>query len=51
MTKRPRALTCLHLSVLGEVFTTIMDCESPKEACKKLKEEFEGIDQTKLTQI
>ena len=51
MTKRPRTLACLLSGVLEEIFTTIMDCESPKETLEKLMKEFEGNAQTKLMQI
>lgn len=51
MARKPRALSCLHGAVSEEIFTTIMDCESPKEAWEKIKEEFEGNHQTKLMQI
>ena len=51
LAKKPKALTCIHSAVTEEIFTSIMACESPKEAWDKLKEEFEGNTQTKLMQI
>ena len=37
--------------MIETIFTKIMTCESPKEAWEKLKEEFEGNKQTRLTQV
>lgn len=51
MTKSPKALACIHSAVSEEIFTTIMGCDTPKEAWEKLKVEFEGNHQTKLMQI
>lgn len=51
MAKIAKAFSCLHSAMSEEIFTTIMGCDTPKEAWKKLKEEFEGNDQTKLMQI
>lgn len=49
--KKPKALSCIHSAVSDGIFTSIMTCESPKEAWEMLKEEFEGNDQTKLMQV
>ncbi|XP_074337504.1 uncharacterized protein LOC141674700 [Apium graveolens] len=49
--REAKALSCLHSAVSEEIFTTIMSCDTPKEACTKIKEEFEGNQQTKLMQI
>ena len=43
--------TYIHSAVSNAVFTSIMICESPKEAWDKLKGEFEGNNQTRLMQI
>ncbi|CAH9077240.1 unnamed protein product [Cuscuta epithymum] len=51
MARKPKALSCIHAAVSEEIFTTIMGCECPKEAWEKIKEEFEGNQQTKLMQI
>lgn len=51
MARKPKALSCIHSAVSEEIFTTIMGCESPKEAWEKIKEEFEGNQQTKLMKI
>ncbi|CAH9130550.1 unnamed protein product [Cuscuta epithymum] len=51
MARKPKALSCIHAAVFEEIFTTIMSCECPKEAWEKIKEEFEGNQQTKLMQI
>ena len=49
--REAKALSCLHSAVSEEIFTTIMSCDTPKEAWTKIKEEFEGNQQTKLMQI
>ncbi|XP_020266996.1 uncharacterized protein LOC109842541 [Asparagus officinalis] len=49
--KKPKALSCIHSAMSDGIFTSIMTCESPKEAWEMLKEEFEGNDQTKLMQV
>ncbi|XP_074378642.1 uncharacterized protein LOC141720189 [Apium graveolens] len=49
--REAKALSCLHSAVSEEIFTTIMGCDTPKEAWKKIKEEFEGNQQTKLMKI
>ncbi|XP_074355222.1 uncharacterized protein LOC141693926 [Apium graveolens] len=49
--REAKALSCLHSAVSEEIFTTIMGCDTPKEAWTKIKEEFEGNQQTKLMQI
>ena len=41
MTRKSRTLSYLHGAVSAENFTTIMGCESPKEAWEKIKEEYE----------
>ncbi|XP_074335969.1 uncharacterized protein LOC141673135 [Apium graveolens] len=46
-----KTLSCLHSAVSEEIFTTIMSCDTPKEAWTKIKEEFEGNQQIKLMQI
>ena len=51
LAKKPKTLTYIHAAVSDAVFTSIMTCESPKEAWDKLKEDFEGNTQTKLMQI
>ena len=49
--REAKALSCLHSAVSEDIFTTIMGCDTPKEAWMKIKEEFEGNQQTKLMQI
>ncbi|XP_074352344.1 uncharacterized protein LOC141691507 [Apium graveolens] len=49
--REAKALSCLHSAVSEEIFRTIMGCDTPKEAWTKIKEEFEGNQQTKLMQI
>lgn len=47
VTRSPKALTCIHLSLTEVMFTRVMACESAKEAWDKLKEEFEGSNRVK----
>ncbi|XP_031287218.1 uncharacterized protein LOC116145928 [Pistacia vera] len=49
--KAPRALSCIHATVIDLVFTRIMACETAKEAWDKLREEFMGSDITKNMQV
>ena len=51
LAKKPKKLTYIHSTVSDAVFISIMICESPKEAWDKLKEYFEGNNQTRLMQI
>ena len=52
LTKKPKTLiTYIHAVVSYAVFIDIMTYESPKETWEKLKEDFEGNNQTKLMQI
>ena len=51
LAKKPKILTYILAAVSDVVFTNIMTYESPKETWDKLKEDFEGNNQTKLMQI
>ncbi|KAF2303818.1 hypothetical protein GH714_023602 [Hevea brasiliensis] len=51
VTKKPKALTCLHLALSDVIFTRIMACETPKEAWDKLKAEFEGSERVKTVKL
>ncbi|GKV39615.1 hypothetical protein SLEP1_g47362 [Rubroshorea leprosula] len=42
VTKRYKALTCIHSTVTDEIFDRIMRCETAKEAWDLLKLEFQG---------
>ncbi|GKV01273.1 hypothetical protein SLEP1_g13839 [Rubroshorea leprosula] len=42
VTKRYKALTCIHFAVTDEIFDRIMRCETAKEAWDLLKVEFQG---------
>ncbi|GKV35861.1 hypothetical protein SLEP1_g44067 [Rubroshorea leprosula] len=42
VTKRYKALTCIHSAVTDEIFDRIMRCETAKEAWDLLKVEFQG---------
>ena len=46
--KKDNALTCIYSALSDEIFTTIMDCETTKQAWDKLKEEFDGSERVKL---
>ena len=49
LAKKPKALTCIHSAVSEEIFTSIIACESPKEAWDKLKEDYGFFDILKFT--
>ncbi|XP_017239473.2 uncharacterized protein LOC108212259 [Daucus carota subsp. sativus] len=49
--REAKAFSCIHSAVSDGIFTSIMTCESPKEAWSTLKEEFIGNAKTKLMQI
>ena len=51
LVKKPKTLTYIHSAISNAVFTSIMTCESPKEAWDKLKEDFEDNNQIRLMQI
>ncbi|XP_022850767.1 uncharacterized protein LOC111372616 [Olea europaea var. sylvestris] len=51
LSRKPRALTCIHSTVSVVIFTRIMTCDSPKQAWDKLKEEFEGSDMVKSVKM
>ena len=51
LAKNPKTLTYIHSIVSYIVFTSIMTCESPKAAWDKLKQDFEGNNQTRLMQF
>ncbi|XP_017618144.1 uncharacterized protein LOC108462742 [Gossypium arboreum] len=46
-TKRHKAMSCIQNSVSDMIFTRIMACETLKQACDKLKEEFQGTERIK----
>nr|GEV01064.1 retrovirus-related Pol polyprotein from transposon TNT 1-94 [Tanacetum cinerariifolium] len=45
--KKDKALTCLHSGIADQIFTSIMDLETPKAVWDKLQETFEGTDRVK----
>ncbi|XP_047250048.1 uncharacterized protein LOC124885844 [Capsicum annuum] len=51
VTRSPRALTCIHSSLMEVMFTKIMACETAKEVWYKLKEEFEGNNKVKFVKV
>ncbi|XP_012081314.1 uncharacterized protein LOC105641400 [Jatropha curcas] len=51
LTKKPKALTCIHLVVSKAIFYRIVACETPKEAWDKLKEVFEGNNRVKAVKL
>ncbi|GKV27556.1 hypothetical protein SLEP1_g36718 [Rubroshorea leprosula] len=40
--KRYESLTCIHSSVMDEIFSRIMTCETAKQAWDRIKQEFQG---------
>ncbi|KAG8491616.1 hypothetical protein CXB51_014995 [Gossypium anomalum] len=50
-TKKHKALACLQNGVSDVIFTRIMACSTPKEAWKRLKEEFMGSDKIRQQQV
>ncbi|GKV03117.1 hypothetical protein SLEP1_g15480 [Rubroshorea leprosula] len=50
-TKSYKALTCIHRTVLDEIFNRIITCETAKEVWDTIKEEFQGDQKTKEMQI
>ncbi|XP_055824477.1 uncharacterized protein LOC129893005 [Solanum dulcamara] len=49
--RKSKALTCLYSALSDMIFTKIMTCEKLKEACEKLKEEFDGSDRVKIVKL
>ncbi|KAK5834133.1 hypothetical protein PVK06_018007 [Gossypium arboreum] len=49
--KKYKAMSCLQSGVSDVIFTRIMACDSPKQACDKLKEEFQGSEKTRQQQL
>lgn len=45
--KRYKAMSFIQNSVSNLIFTRIMACETLKQACDKLKEEFQGTEKKK----
>ncbi|KAK5825381.1 hypothetical protein PVK06_020206 [Gossypium arboreum] len=50
-TKRHKATSCIQNNVSDVIFTSIMACESPKQAWDKLKEKFQGTERTRQQQL
>nr|GEX06989.1 hypothetical protein [Tanacetum cinerariifolium] len=49
--KKDKALTCLHSAIADQIFTSIMDLETPKAMWDKLQETFEGTDRVKAVRL
>ncbi|GJW56811.1 retrovirus-related pol polyprotein from transposon TNT 1-94 [Tanacetum coccineum] len=49
--KKDKALTCLHSGIADQIFTSIMDLETPKAVWDKLQETFEGTDRVKAVRL
>ncbi|XP_017617925.1 uncharacterized protein LOC108462495 [Gossypium arboreum] len=49
--KKYKELSCLQNGVLDVIFTRIMACETPKQAWGKLKERFQGTNNTRQQQL
>ncbi|KAH1122113.1 hypothetical protein J1N35_005273 [Gossypium stocksii] len=45
--KKDKALTCFHFGLVDNIFTSIMDLETPKAVWDELKETYEGGDKVK----
>ncbi|EOY03795.1 Uncharacterized protein TCM_018982 [Theobroma cacao] len=51
ITKRYKALSCIHSAIFDSIFTHLMNCEFAKKAWDKLKVEFHGSDRTRQIQV
>lgn len=49
--KKDKVLTCLHSGLADQIFTSIMDLETPKAVWDKLQETFEGTDRVKSIRL
>ena len=49
--KKDKALTCFYRGIAGQIFTSIMDLETPKAVWDKLQETFEGTDRVKSVKL
>ncbi|XP_050231899.1 uncharacterized protein LOC126680763 [Mercurialis annua] len=49
--RKDRALTCIYSALSDAIFTSIMDCDTPKKAWDKLQSEFEGNERVKVVKL
>ncbi|RVW53770.1 Retrovirus-related Pol polyprotein from transposon TNT 1-94 [Vitis vinifera] len=49
--KKDKAITCLHSGLAYQIFTKIMDLETPKQVWDKLQGEFEGSNIVKIVKL
>ncbi|GJT29859.1 retrovirus-related pol polyprotein from transposon TNT 1-94 [Tanacetum coccineum] len=46
--KKDKALTCLHSGIADQIFTSIMDLETPKAVVKKARNNTQGVQQVNV---
>lgn len=49
--KKDKAITCLHSALTDQIFTKIMDLETPKQVWEKLQGEYEGNSRVKAVKL
>lgn len=49
--KKDKAITCLHSALTDQIFTKIMDLETPKQVWEKLQGEYEGNSRVKAIKL
>jgi hypothetical protein len=49
--KKDKVITCLHSGLADDIFTKIMDLETPKQVWDKLQGEFEGSSRVKTVRL
>ncbi|XP_071714900.1 uncharacterized protein [Rutidosis leptorrhynchoides] len=49
--KKDKALTCLHSGLADQIFTSIMDLNTPKAVCDKIQDTYEGSDRVKAVRL
>lgn len=49
--KKDKVITCLHSALVDQIFTKIMDLETPKQVWDKLQGEYEGNSRVKAVKL
>ncbi|XP_074377462.1 uncharacterized protein LOC141718983 [Apium graveolens] len=49
--KKDKTITCLHSALTDQIFTKIMDLETPKQVWEKLQGEYEGNSRVKAVKL
>ncbi|XP_071704142.1 uncharacterized protein [Rutidosis leptorrhynchoides] len=49
--KKDKALTCLHSGLADQIFTSIMDLDTPKAVWDKIQDTYEGSDRVKAVRL